>query len=85
MNEQPLYFKRLATLKCEVRTCAIILDYKFPFDPSHVSPYVDQFESVPLPKCKHEKSREVAFKLLNELNNGCTPNLKLVRHVGGLQ
>lgn len=49
------------------------------------SPFIvcaEQDEGVPLPKCKHEKSRDLAFKLLNELASGCRSNLELVRHFG---
>lgn len=38
-----------------------------------------KFEGIPLPKCKSDKSREVAFILLNELATGCASNLDLVR------
>lgn len=37
-----------------------------------------KYEGIPLPKCKSEKSREVAFILLNELAVGCPSNLELV-------
>ncbi|CAM9482017.1 unnamed protein product [Scytosiphon promiscuus] len=37
----------------------------------------DGYEGIPLPKCKSEKSREVAFILLNELAIGCPSNLEL--------
>lgn len=40
--------------------------------------YGFKFEGIPLPKCKSDKSREVAFILLNELATGCASNLDLV-------
>ena len=45
-------------------------------------PHVEQFWGVPLPKCKSERSRDGAFKLLNELAGGCESNVELVRGRG---
>ncbi|CAB1113461.1 unnamed protein product [Ectocarpus sp. CCAP 1310/34] len=45
----------------------------------------DEFEGIPLPKCKSDKSREVAFILLNELATGCAPNLDLTVALVGPQ
>lgn len=36
-----------------------------------------------MPKCKSEKSRDGAFKLLNELAGGCDSNVELVSAKGG--